>query len=233
MKKYNVLLVLALLLGSSFASHAKLILASDGSLVSDLSNASGVVLDINDSELLSGAYNVMVEGTAYDVQFIEGTYQSIFGDNPTFFANDLSSAFRFSVALSDQVFLDVPNYDFDSRPELTYGCDTISGNIYACLVITLYGSTSDTSLSYFNAPSGLMLLGARTENYNPNAFEVDDSFQYRGDSLFETTNSPANVYAQWSLASDRLSSVEVSSPGAFTIALLGGLLLLMRRVNAA
>ena len=84
------------------------------------------ILNIHaESGLLLGARNVMVQGFAYDVEFVNGTCADIFSgcDHPLDFAfSDLTSVRAAGFALLDQVFLDGSGYLFDSYAGLTAGC---------------------------------------------------------------------------------------------------------------
>ena len=87
-------------------------------------NADPVLL-VNGNGLLTGARNINVAGKLYDVAFVEGTC----GD--AFAGCDAESDFQFATfedamtaatALLGQVFVDSPEGNFDTHPELTFGC---------------------------------------------------------------------------------------------------------------
>ena len=90
-----------------------------------LANADPVLL-IDGSGRLTGAHNVRVAGTLYDVTFVDGTCVDVFA------GCDAVSDFQFAAfedaiatasALLRQVFVDAPAVgDFDTHPELTFGC---------------------------------------------------------------------------------------------------------------
>ena len=90
-----------------------------------LANADPVLL-INGNGLLTGARNVKVAGTLYDVTFVDGTCIDLFA------GCDALSDFDFATfedakaaanALLGQVFVDAPAVgEFDTHPELTFGC---------------------------------------------------------------------------------------------------------------
>lgn len=85
--------------------------------------------------ILTGATNVDVGGSFYDVVFVDGTCAAVFNgcDDPTDFVFPTSAtAVAASQALLDQVFLDGPLGQFDSNPNLTFGC---SGT-FACQALT-------------------------------------------------------------------------------------------------
>ena len=87
-------------------------------------NADPVLL-VNGSGVLTGARNVRVGGTLYNVTFVDGTCIDVFG------GCDTGSDFKFATfedadaaanALLGQVFVDAPVGNFDGYPELTLGC---------------------------------------------------------------------------------------------------------------
>ena len=81
--------------------------------------------------LLTGASGVLVNGTAYDVTFSDGTCNSLQMNCTQFTFNNAADAAAASQALLDQVFTGV----YDSTPNLTRGCTIAS----SCLVSTIYG----------------------------------------------------------------------------------------------
>ena len=81
-------------------------------------------LNVVGGELI-GASGVVVNGTSYNVRFVDGTCQELFGgcDEPADFAfTRLAEAQIATQALLDQVFIDGPDGQFDSDPVLTAGC---------------------------------------------------------------------------------------------------------------
>ena len=76
-----------------------------------------------DGDELIGATDVAVNGSLYDVSFVDGTAYDVYGDPLSFTFNDSASAYAAALALLDQVFLG----DYDANPELTYGIDSILG----------------------------------------------------------------------------------------------------------
>src|SRR3954471_5117628 len=95
-------------------------------------NADPVLL-INGNGLLTGAHNVKVAGTLYDVTFVDGTCIDVFA------GCDALSDFHFATfedgiaaanALLGQVFVDAPAVgEFDTHPELTFGCTAPSSAV--------------------------------------------------------------------------------------------------------
>ena len=90
---------------------------------------------------LTGAQNVDVNGTLYDVTFEDGTCIALFGgcdQLSDFTFTSLSTAEAAAHALLDQVFLDTGSGDFDSNPSLTNGCTST----YGCTVGIPYSVSS-------------------------------------------------------------------------------------------
>jgi hypothetical protein len=97
---------------------------------------------------LTGARNVDVQGTLYDVQFVDGSCASVFSgcDSTSDFAITSFTTMYFYVgqALLNQVLLNIPGVgNFDSAPYLTAGCDSFSTN---CLIQIPYGFNSPTDV---------------------------------------------------------------------------------------
>lgn len=78
---------------------------------------------------LTGATGVDVDGTIYDVQFLDGFYSDTFQDASDLDVTTEAQARLFGQALMDQVFVDTAEGLFDSDPELTFGC----GNLNECI----------------------------------------------------------------------------------------------------
>jgi hypothetical protein len=86
---------------------------------------------------LMGASGVIVDGSSYNVEFLDGTCIALFsGCNE---ASDFTfqteiAAVAASQALLDQVFLDIGGFFFDSAPSLTLGCNDPNG----CAALTVH-----------------------------------------------------------------------------------------------
>jgi len=89
-----------------------------------VTGAAAVTWNVDSFGQLQGASDVDVGGTFYDVSFQDGSCVALFS------GCDAASDFTFStyatanlarIALSNQVFLDVPDGNFDSDPSLTNG----------------------------------------------------------------------------------------------------------------
>jgi hypothetical protein len=119
------------------------------------------VLLVNESGILTGARNVYVGGTFYDVMFLDGTCSDVFA------GCDAGSGFDFETfanaaaaanALLEQVFVDVPTAGhFDTRPDLTFGC-TDPTVCFAAIPtgVTGAGGVAFGALAYNVAAGGLV-----------------------------------------------------------------------------
>ena len=180
MNSQKILLLAVVLLTGPIAAHA-------------------VTLQINGSGILTGASNVDVGGTLYDVQFVDGSCVSLFTgcDNATddFAFATQADALIAAQALFDQVFTDTPLGQFDSDVDLTNGC--VNSGLGFCGVFIPYALINFVDVvdveNFFLEDFDTVILGPTGPN--------DD-----------TTPNPAFTFAVWSLAS-------VPEPG--TLALLG------------
>jgi hypothetical protein len=84
---------------------------------------------------LMGASGVLVDGSLYDVQFLDGTCIDLYNgcdEASDFTFQTEASAVLASQALLDQVFLDGVDGLFDTSPQLTNGCNILE----SCHTIT-------------------------------------------------------------------------------------------------
>ena len=81
-------------------------------------------LIVNPGGKLTGANGVIVNGTSYNVTFVDGTCASVFGscDSSGFNFSTSAAAFAAAQALLDQVLIDGPAGSFDSVSANTLGC---------------------------------------------------------------------------------------------------------------
>jgi hypothetical protein len=83
--------------------------------------------DVDLTGQLLGAKNVLIDGDFYDIVFLEGTCADLFDgcdENSDFtFLNFLDSQ-EAALQLLDQVFTDGPDGQFDTNPDLTFGCES-------------------------------------------------------------------------------------------------------------
>jgi hypothetical protein len=93
-------------------------------LVLMASGAQAATLNVIDG-VLHGASGVLVDGSLYDVQFLDGTCIDLYNgcdEASDFTFQTEASAFLASQALLDQVFLDGPSGAFESDPTAINGC---------------------------------------------------------------------------------------------------------------
>jgi hypothetical protein len=94
-------------------------------------------LDVQGGRLL-GAFNVPVNGMLFNVEFKDGSCVTEFNgcdDASDFDFNSQGAATAAAQALLDHVFLDGGLGQFDTDPELTFGC----GNLNFCLAGVPFG----------------------------------------------------------------------------------------------
>ena len=107
--------------------NVRLFITSILLLVSVQVNAT-VIHNVDFGGILTGAQNVDVLGTFYDVTFVDGTCADLFDgcDEITDFDfSDISTASAAAHALLDQVLIDSVAGLFDTHPESTKGCTFI------------------------------------------------------------------------------------------------------------
>jgi hypothetical protein len=107
---------------------------------------------------LTGANGVLVNGTLYNVEFIDGSCAALYNgcdEVSDFLFQSLEAAQAASQALLDQVFLDggTSATAYDSTPTLTAGCDVF----FFCEVMTYYqpGTVATAAVNYESPTTGL------------------------------------------------------------------------------
>ena len=93
-------------------------------------DARAQTLDIQAGRLM-GAFGVQVNGTFYDVAFVDGSCVGLFDgcdELSDFVVNDLQDSIAFAQAIENIL----SNEPFDREPELTNGC----GNHHICFIYT-------------------------------------------------------------------------------------------------
>ena len=173
-------------------------------LIPVVSNA--VILEISGGQLM-GAKNVEVNGTKYDVSFVDGTCIAIFDgcdEVSDFTFHTQADATAASEVLMNTVFVDGPLGDFDTRPDLTNGI-TVS---WTGWIWTAYGFSG---ANYWS--------GMGVENWDANAWSPSDSVVQRNDAKSrDFSNDDWHVWAVWSNAS---GGVPVSEPSILFLLLSG------------
>lgn len=140
-------------------------------LAASLAQATPILI-VNGSGQLTGATGVDVEGTLYDVEFVDGTCAAVFGvcDQAFFTFTDSFSSFMASIALLEQVFIPA-NDPFDSDPSLTQGCSAAE----QCIVVTPYDviTVDDDPIVSATAAVNYALLGIDEEVHTSFLAEID------------------------------------------------------------
>ncbi|MGK0499259.1 MAG: hypothetical protein ACJAYG_000893 [Oceanicoccus sp.] len=136
-------------------------------------SVSAATLLFDGSYQLTGATDVNVDGTNYDVAFVDGSCNSLFSGCTDFVFTSSTEALSASQSLLDQVFVGI----YDDYSATTAGVEnTDFGNI-----VTLYG-----------AP-GLVAIAKNTSG------QIDTiSLGVLQNINFDSTYNPLGVYAVWS-----------------------------------
>lgn len=92
--------------------------------------ANALSLDIDSGGVLLGAKGVSVNGTLYDVEFVDGTCDAVFSDcMASFTFGTEADAILASEALIDSVFTDSSSGSFLSKPWTVRGISSSYGNL--------------------------------------------------------------------------------------------------------
>jgi hypothetical protein len=153
--------------------------------------------------ILTGAKDVNVGGSLYDVIFVDSTCAAVYDgcDDPAdFIFPTTATAVQASQALLDQVFLDGPLGNFDSNANLTFGC----GGTFVCQALTPY------LVSGFNMSAG------DAQNYDTSGFGTDMAFGINTSNA-DLSLTGAKVFAKWTPA----APTPVPEPASLTLFGLG------------
>jgi hypothetical protein len=184
--------------------------------------SSAATLNFNGLGQLTGADDVDVGGTSYDVAFVDSTCDSIFGPclSSAFDFNSFGEANTASLALIEQVFKDV-------RVSITdiFGC----GNTRDCAAITPFGVDL--------LAVGEELLFAAAEYHYDERLRVE-SFGASGGKMFpnfDLSSFQHLVFADWTASSvaPPPSPVPLPAGGMLIVSALAGLGMIGRRKKIA
>lgn len=168
--------------------------------------SSAPVLLVVSNGILTGAKNVDVAGTLYDVTLLEGSCDTLFNgcDNSAFTFTTSASARVAAQALLDSVFVDGSLGQFDSNPKTILGCKTVDICIVA--IPFLFEVDQDWRLVI----AGVAVNTAAGSRY------VD-----RASVSYFDADSSGRSFAQFQLASPDASVPEPTSIGLFGLAMAG------------
>lgn len=147
-------------------------------------NAQAAPTLIVEGGVLQGADNVMVDGVAYDVRFVDGSCFALYeGCNSAgdFVFDTKKEAAAATAALLRDVLVDGAAGNFDSDPSLVAGCDASRCNIFSA-----YG---------INRSRALLSTASNTERRD----RVSSS---RVSASRDTTANARGTYAVWSLRTE-------------------------------
>jgi hypothetical protein len=163
------------------------------------------ILLVNAEGILTGAKNVNVGGTLYNVSFADGSCETVFGGckQSAFAFNNQADATLAAQALLDQVFVDGAAGNFSSTTDTTFGC-----TYYAvCATAIPISPTVE-----FND------VVAVAQNYSALMFDyyglTDSAVFYDAITMGNTTD-----LSNWNFAVFELASANVPEPSS--VALMG------------
>ena len=171
----------------------------------------GAAVQIVQNGLLTGATGVTVDGSTYDVEFLDGTCASVFSgcDSVSDFAfTTQASGLLAAQALLDQVFIDGAMGQFDTNTALTRGCPDTSTPICVALIPTNF------------AFLGNYIEGSRAGNNTVNAFDDVGLFgvPVATFNTFDGPNAANLTFARFTLSSVTGS---VPEPATWGMMLMG------------
>lgn len=174
-----------------------------------LSSHANAALLITDNNQLIGADGIEVDGSFFDVRFIDSTCTAVFGvcSSSNFTFQGQAAGFLAAAALRDQVFNTVSGMPFDIDPELIFGCtSTVTCQILIPVSIFSGGLLSSAIV---NNPSGVGITGIGSTRTG-----------VTGENL---ANSASLVYASFT------PSTSVNVPPAIGLIIIGCLGILVSR----
>ena len=191
----------------------RLLLAAVLALIA--SGAQAATLNVVNGQLM-GASDVLVDGSLYDVQFLDGTCIDLYNgcdELSDFTFQSQALAELAAQALLDQVFLDGPSGAFDSDPSLTNGCEIVP-NFHECIVLT---PSATLDLPWW------LVIWQTHNSFTPNdGFDFGCAGYPPTCSADTTVNSGHGTYAHWLTA-------PIPEPTTASLLALGFLGLAIRR----
>lgn len=146
------------------------------------SSAASLVVD---NGQLIGASGVNVDGTLYNVQFLDGFYSDTIQDESDLVTTSEAQARSFGQALMDQVLLDTAEGLFDTDPELTFGCE----NLNECVVWIPFDIDFNTMLV-----TAVLAINRRAGAIQPEGVSDNLGQNSYGNNFADDSNW---VYADW------------------------------------
>jgi hypothetical protein len=167
----------------------KVVLAA--ALVLMASGAQAATLNVIGGQLM-GASDVLVDGSLYDVQFLDGTCADLYSgcDDVSDFTFQ-TGAFLASQALRDQVFLDGPLGNFDTHPELTSASGSCGWGVCAVITPSLYSGSTLVGTGFFNTRQTMDQVDGTHWEPNETGYEAFWSWGAAG------VSDGAYVHAVW------------------------------------
>jgi hypothetical protein len=165
-------------------------------------------LNVADNGQLMGASGVEVLGSLYDVEFVDGSCNSLFSGCTDFMFTTADEAAQASLALIEQVLLDSPVGNFDSVPYLTNGMYPSRGSwgrLYLdwAIIETPYARSEH----WYH---GTVVSVSWVRNWwGTQIDEFGDGYQALD---YDTTRSGRSAYAAW----DEASSTPTPTPEPVT-----------------
>lgn len=188
------------------------------------------ILNVQDGKLL-GASGVVIKDKSYDVSFVDGSCNSLFGgcNKSLFTFSSYQEANTAALALSTQVFIDSPLGNFDSQANLTNGCQDPA----YCAILTPYdfhlqGSRNNDFVVFMTySYNTLAMMEFRNDKLEASDYISNGGWvALDGIEKFNTSDAPHFVFSKWILTPPL--TVEASEPMP-SILLIIGLALLQSR----
>jgi hypothetical protein len=167
-----------------FKSAVLSILIVASTLVLSLSQAQATPILITDNNQLLGANGINIDGSFFDVRFVDGTCADVFGgicsrNNFTF--QSQADGFTAAAALLNQIFDTIAGRPFDIDPELIFGCESVIAcqilipiNIFSGQLLTSAVAGNSNGVGVLS--SGSTTIVRTTDNLLSSSTQVFASF---------------------------------------------------------